>query len=413
MRSVTARDVVLTPPTFSLKGLFAFLTVVAVLVAPVHWFGGEYLFSAGLSLALVACCVATYGIEKRSSALAAAIVGGMVAFVLAMVAMIFFLHAFLNVLLCVVLVAFKPSRRVFALATVALMIGLYGFVFAQGAAKLRELQAAKDRFPFVSLAERLSFEREPSNVETSPAALTRDVDGRLVDQDDRQESRFNRRVWALRELHENTYRHFARAAGFGVGRMRTLRAEMVDLKPREPLTLPWQIPVAAADPAPTDLYAVHDSVTTSFLSADRIGYVRSREAVAGFESHGLDVNDGDWTHGPQSGEKWQVVRLELVSILRHEEPCVYIADTLPAMDQLADVPHRALDEFESGALPKLDTEKDVVLTVEERRIRMLGALRAGNTCLECHTGSRGRLLGAFSYEVVPAAAAKQIASSGR
>jgi hypothetical protein len=34
-----------------------------------------------------------------------------------------------------------------------------------------------------------------------------------------------------------------------------------------------------------------------------------------------------------------------------------------------------------------------------RRIRMLGAIRAQDVCLNCHTANKGDLLGAFSYDL--------------
>jgi hypothetical protein len=71
------------------------------------------------------------------------------------------------------------------------------------------------------------------------------------------------------------------------------------------------------------------------------------------------------------------------------------------MDQLADVPHRPLNEFEASALSQLATQKDVVFRDDSERVLMLGAVRAGKTCLECHEGTRGILLGAFSYEITP------------
>ena len=70
------------------------------------------------------------------------------------------------------------------------------------------------------------------------------------------------------------------------------------------------------------------------------------------------------TNGPTIERQiasWQVVRLELVSLLRYSEPRVYVAATMPAMDQLATVPHRALNEFERGALPSLESRQDVVV----------------------------------------------------
>jgi hypothetical protein len=44
---------------------------------------------------------------------------------------------------------------------------------------------------------------------------------------------------------------------------------------------------------------------------------------------------------------------------------------------------------------------DFVIDDNDDRIRMVGSLRAGKNCLECHSVRRGELLGAFSYELVP------------
>jgi len=50
-------------------------------------------------------------------------------------------------------------------------------------------------------------------------------------------------------------------------------------------------------------------------------------------------------------------------------------------------PYQALDRLRSDDAPN--------------RIRMVGSLRAGKDCMECHSVRRGELLGAFSYELVP------------
>jgi hypothetical protein len=101
--------------------------------------------------------------------------------------------------------------------------------------------------------------------------------------------------------------------------------------------------------------------------------------------------------------------LELVSLLRHDEPRVYLAETLPAMDELQNVPHRALNEFEAEALLKLESQEDIVVAKHPRQLQMLGALRAGNSCVECHECGHGKLLGAFSYELIPIDADRSVA----
>lgn len=71
------------------------------------------------------------------------------------------------------------------------------------------------------------------------------------------------------------------------------------------------------------------------------------------------------------------------------------------MDELAGLPTRSLNDFESTALEKLSTEEVVVIEEHEGKTLMLGSVRAAESCLQCHSGPRGRLLGAFSYELVP------------
>jgi hypothetical protein len=106
----------------------------------------------------------------------------------------------------------------------------------------------------------------------------------------------------------------------------------------------------------------------------------------------LDGSDSD-------KEAWQVARLELVSLLKFSEPAVYLSDELPNMERLTSVPTRPLNAFERDALVKLRTDEDLVVRYSASTIRMLGSLRAGTNCLECHSVQRGELLGAFSYEL--------------
>ena len=60
-----------------------------------------------------------------------------------------------------------------------------------------------------------------------------------------------------------------------------------------------------------------------------------------------------------------------------------------------------MDAFESAALARLRTQEDIVIDETPSRIRMVGSLRAGQTCIECHDVRRGELLGALTYEFAP------------
>lgn len=142
-----------------------------------------------------------------------------------------------------------------------------------------------------------------------------------------------------------------------------------------------------------------------------MGYVRSIREVAGFVPHQFrdkiadlaysDLGTVDRAQPPRrvNHVTWRFARLELVSLLKHETPRVYMSEHLPRMQDLDRVTTRALDSFETRALPRLDQGEELITASSPNCIVMLGAIRAGETCLRCHQVERGTLLGAFTYEL--------------
>lgn len=62
---------------------------------------------------------------------------------------------------------------------------------------------------------------------------------------------------------------------------------------------------------------------------------------------------------------------------------------------------RPLDLFETAGVIELRAGQETFVRTKDNVVRMLGALRASEQCLKCHTESRkGDLLGAFSYSFV-------------
>ena len=98
-------------------------------------------------------------------------------------------------------------------------------------------------------------------------------------------------------------------------------------------------------------------------------------------------------------EQWQIRRLELVSLLKHAEPAVYLSEHLPRMDELKKARTRPLGKFEAQALQSLQEGEDLVAEASTNRIVLMGSLRASKQCLKCHEQQLGTLLGAFSYEL--------------
>jgi hypothetical protein len=209
-------------------------------------------------------------------------------------------------------------------------------------------------------------------------------------------------------IHARHYELFVRSMGFGVARMLQPMPE----GPRRPPLRDIRYNEAAADPsqlsnsewdAPSrvgkasNIGHLHEASRLDFLDPESFGAtLEPRRTVVGFIQHAFHFSPAASLEDPHI---WTIDRLELVSLLKFDEPRVYVLDHLPRMDQLSsdNVPTRPLDEFESGSLEKLRTDEDLVITNAGPAYRMLGSLRAAKQCLNCHTAERGDLLGAFSY----------------
>lgn len=175
-------------------------------------------------------------------------------------------------------------------------------------------------------------------------------------------------------------------------------------------------------PAKAALASFHTATAYEFARPDTWGLVKDKKEVAGFLPHALGLEppgsfllsrqrqdlknpiknkDGGVTY--PDIERWAVRKVELVGILMHETPVAYVTEAkkLPTMADVANAKTRELTDFESKGLKQLAAGKDaVVVDATTNQVRMVGAIRMAQACLKCHDGSRGDLLGAFSYDLV-------------
>jgi hypothetical protein len=284
----------------------------------------------------------------------------------------------------------------------------------------------RQKYPFESLAGRLAYEEGPAReLKNGGAAppLSADALNRL-DAADKPRAPLGQdmRRKTLQILHSDEAQKFIDREGFGLARMPRPSLIYLELPPAP--TIPFDKPSEAINPdreprealragklggrmPSLDLLGSFHQLggRENFASAGSFGYVKDREHVAGFQSHQFRrmPNLGAFQARPKEAraakEKWLVTRLELVSLLRHTEPAVYVSAELPRMDTLNQDRVRPLSDFEGRALAALRGGEDVVTEATTNHIRMLGALRASKQCLECHQVRRGDLLGAFSYDM--------------
>jgi hypothetical protein len=104
---------------------------------------------------------------------------------------------------------------------------------------------------------------------------------------------------------------------------------------------------------------------------------------------------------------WLLHDQQLMSVNVKSGPAVYVQDAKAKHETMREkpvatsknTPTRKLDDFESRALRRLREGDEVVLQSSASEMRVLGAIRARQQCLECHKTEVGSLLGAFSYKL--------------
>ncbi|WP_145363370.1 hypothetical protein [Stratiformator vulcanicus] len=298
--------------------------------------------------------------------------------------------------------------------------------------ELMRLDELRQQFPLTSLSNRLPNFVPIESPETVSDRLPELISARLERQENhwKEKSIYVGRGDVLHRLHERWRDWFIVAPGFGYLRMGPgsfgPNTEFLEGPQAASIALPIITQVKASpepehpesaepkfqQPTRPGLIELHDSGTADFLDPERMGYAEDINHTIGFKPHAMSkVPAAESDERPT--EPWTLHRLELVSLLLHDEPVVYVSDSLPRMDNLRDVETRPLNAFESGALERLWTEQDLVIEnvtdaepsqtegEPSNRVRMLGSLRAIEQCQACHKVPRGTLLGAFSYELSP------------
>jgi hypothetical protein len=218
----------------------------------------------------------------------------------------------------------------------------------------------------------------------------------------------------LKQLHEGTVDDFIHQNGVGVYRMRMTNENIHPLlvahcPTEQPGSVPEMHPSDLRAPNNNELKNAHRVYRDSFVFEEGWGYVRSKNEVAGFVPHRFgSVSLQPWNEESNfqadnalKKSDWRVASVKLVSLLMHSSPQVYEIDKLPNMDEVKDVPTRKLSSWESASLERLRAGENVFLDESPEQIRMFGAIRANKECLQCHDASRGELLGAFTYLIVP------------
>jgi hypothetical protein len=314
---------------------------------------------------------------------------------------------------------FNPPRWYARGLMIAPVVMAYAIGIYQPVAKMYHLAELREKFPLESLAARLDYEHKDGSSENrvQTVSLAPHVEGQLNGFE--QANSRSRRQRSLEILYDQSRQDFILATGFGPGRMRDVYPDVFVLEDAGPVSLADELASRKAifSDASTDallvpvelptssvLKSLHNEGLNDFLSADRMGYVKDLDHVAGFESHRFTRLPREMT---DPSLRWAVVRMELIGLMKYDEPRAYVSEFLPRLDELGKAATREIDDFEQAALERLQTEEDLVIDEAPGRVRMLGSLRAGRQCLDCHSVERGQLLGALSYEIAPIVPSEQ------
>jgi hypothetical protein len=308
----------------------------------------------------------------------------------------------------------RPRTRFVAGSLIALIF-VFGINLAIAwSSKSAEINRFREHFPYQSFEGRLparpAIEQiPPKQVEMSVAQLEEYMTHFGVQYGESfQASEKYPGGWGgsrtLYHLHEETIGHFINQPNFGWARLIPEPSEAIVAGSQRKEKPPGQPGTRSNSKAtwneigkeltfPEKMDSMHADACIDFINPRLNWLFKDIHHVAGFQSHGL-------SKVPEPGDRFKLQTVDLVGLVVHPKPVAYVSDKLPAMDELREAPLRDLNAFESAGLKALQDGNEIfVREMPDRSLRMLGAIRALKQCVDCHGGSRGDLLGAFSYEL--------------
>lgn len=226
----------------------------------------------------------------------------------------------------------------------------------------------------------------------------------------------NGREFHFRRLHRSQVDQFVNNPGFGVVRMvHPVRDKDFYLPHREPIPQPVrhvtsQERMAIEHPVTIPVFfenLTHRKTVVEFAFPFGWGWERSPNEHLGFQPHQLGKRSrfesdmlGTWSLELDDG--WRIATLELIGLLAHPKPTVYMTANLPRVDEAKTAPTRDPDEFETAGLKAIAKGQELYFgkSHTEPLLRMVGGLRAAKSCVNCHGCREGELLGAFSYTLI-------------
>jgi hypothetical protein len=301
-------------------------------------------------------------------------------------------------------VVYIPRRgpAIYHVASVLIALGVWLVPLWGAIAQDRRHTEWREDNPFESIADRVPEVRSSDGDRPTVGAAWSEMEYEI----DRGSPGSRRSsLWAIHQ--DRTYQ-FARAMGFGAVRMLGMKANPDHFAPEFVPSIPQAdeyVPdlVSLGDETPADRVAgfgkMHSGVVLDFVNPNGWGYVKSRTQVAGFRPHRFG-------RSPEVIDRWAVTRVDLIGLLKHDKPAVYVSELLPRMDKLKDAPTREVDAFEAEGLRAVRKGDDLFARGTDKDARMVGAIRSVTQCVECHGGQRGDLLGAFSYRLTKLEAVK-------
>lgn len=297
--------------------------------------------------------------------------------------------------------------------SIGVAIGLPGYL---------EFTKEIKRFEPVDVAAKLHYESrfegdEPGKIDLeSSDSSDRYAELMFLMLEEKSDYFFGRR-WALEGLHRRRAEQFVKSPGFGVARMFAPTIETASAPQLNIIEFHDKVELNHRHFRRQDHFSdsanaeeMHRVSIFDFVHPDGFGLKTEPGKYRGFLPHAflqspIDINSSYF------GDL-KLERLQLISLRRFDTPRAYDLDYLPRMDHLEndDVATRPLTKFELNAVKILkerttqlpESEKDpsvseIVLNQSEATFEMVGALRAMNSCLECHNAKRHELLGTFTY----------------